>query len=261
MTEQIPIASLIGFLFALVRTTSFMVIAPPFNSRSIPRRIKLGAAAGISLVLATKLPADQASLDTSYILTGMATQLITGLALGFITQLLFGAVGVAGQLIDLFGGFTLSMALDPMLNAQSSIFGRFYSIIATTMLFIINGHLLIIKGFMTSFDAVPLGDVGMKAFSDLLVKEIGMLMVASVEIAGPLLAAYFLTEVALGFLSKAAPQMNIIQFGFPLKILLTLLMIGAALPLIPGAMHTLVNDVLRGGMNLMHLNSQNPVGT
>jgi flagellar biosynthetic protein FliR len=250
--QQIPVAELVGFMFALVRTSAFFVLAPPFNSRNIPRRIKIGLAAGISLVLAPKLPANQVSLDASYLVTGAVTQMCTGLALGMITMILMQAVGLAGQLIDTFGGFTMSMAMDPMLNAQSSIFGRFYSLIGTTMLFAINGHLMIVKGFLTSFDAVPLSGLGMQNFRDLLLKETGMLMLAACEIAGPLLGAYFLTEIALGFLGKAAPQMNIIQFGFPLKILLTVLMVGAALPIIPGAMHTLVDNVLSGGMTLMH---------
>jgi flagellar biosynthesis protein FliR len=249
--QQIPVAEAVGFLFALIRTTAFFVLAPPFNNRSIPRRIKVGLAAGISLVLAPKLPADQVSLDASYLVTGAITQMATGLALGMITMVLLQAVALAGQLIDTFGGFTLSMAMDPMLNAQSSIFGRFYSLIGTTMLFAINGHLMIIKGFLTSFDAVPLGGVGMQTFTDLLIKDTGMLMLAACEIAGPLLGAYFLTEVALGFLGKAAPQLNIIQFGFPFKILLTLLMVGAALPIVPGAMHTLVDEILRSGTSLM----------
>jgi flagellar biosynthetic protein FliR len=251
MEGQIPVAEAVGFIFALVRTTSFMVLAPPFNNRSIPRRIKVGLAAGISLSLAPKLPADQVSLDASYLVTGVITQTLTGLALGMICMVLLQAVSLAGSLIDLFGGFTLSMAMDPFSQSQSSIFGRFYSLIGTTMLFAINGHLLLIKGFLTSFDAVPLGGLGMQNFSDYLLKEVGLLMLAACEIAGPLLAAYFLTEVALGMLSKAAPQMNIIQFGFPLKILLTLLMVGAALPIVPGALHTLIDEVLRRGMDFM----------
>jgi flagellar biosynthetic protein FliR len=248
---QIPVAEAVGFIFALVRTTSFMLLAPPFNSKAIPRHVKVGLAAGISLMLAPKLPANEVSLEASYIVTGVVTQMVTGLLLGLICMVLLQAVALAGQMIDLFGGFTMSMAMDPLGQAQSSIFGRFYNLIGITMLFAINGHLMLIKGFLTSFDAVPLGGLGMQQFSDFLLKEAGMLMLAACEIAGPLLAAYFLTEVALGMLSKAAPQMNIIQFGFPLKILLTLLMVGAALPIIPGAVHNLVNDVLRGGMDLM----------
>jgi flagellar biosynthetic protein FliR len=251
MEGQIPVNEAVGFIFALVRTASFMVLAPPFNNRSIPRRIKIGLAAGISLALAPKLPADQVSLEASYLMTGVITQTLTGLALGMICMILLQAVSLAGALIDLFGGFTLSMAMDPFSQSQSSIFGRFYSLIGTTMLFAINGHLMLIKGFLTSFEAVPLSGLGMESFTNFLLKEVGMLMLAACEIAGPLLAAYFLTEVALGMLSKAAPQMNIIQFGFPLKILLTLLMVGAALPIIPGALDSLLNEVLRGGMELM----------
>ena len=99
------------------------------------------------------------SFDSATLLKLVLLQTMTGLILGFLTQILFSAIQGAGQLIDTFGGFTLSMAMDPFGNNQSSQFGRFYQLIATTLLFVTNGYLLLIKGFMTSFQVVPLGGV------------------------------------------------------------------------------------------------------
>ena len=177
-----------------------------------------------------------------YLIPLVLLQIATGLVLGFITQILFSAIATAGNLIDLFGGFTLSMALDPFMNSQSSTFGRFYGLLATTLLFITNGYLLLIKGFLTSFDVVPLGGIKFEGLQEIILHDVGLMMMAAIEIAGPLLACYFLAEVALGLLGKAAPQLNILQFGFPFKILLTLLIVSAAIPLIPGALDNLLND-------------------
>ncbi len=255
MELELPISTLIGFLLALVRTSSWMLVSPPFNNRLIPRTAKIGIAAAISLALAPKLPADQLTLDTGTLLGLIVAQVLTGLVLGFLTQLVFAAFQSAGAYIDLFGGFSLSQAFDPFGSTQTSVFGRFYQLIATTVLFVINGHLMLIKGFMTSFEAVPMGGVDMSKFQEALLEGVAKMSLAAIEIAGPLLAAFFLSEIALGLLSKAAPQLNILTFGFPFKILLTLLMVGAALPLIPGALHTLLNGILRNGMSALDMAS------
>lgn len=260
MTEQLPIASLMGFLLALVRTTSWMAVSPPFNSKAVPRLVKLGTAAGLALAISSRMPTEDLTLETGPLLGLVLMQVATGLVLGFLTQVLFSAVAGAGSLIDLFGGFTMSQAMDPFSNNQSSIFGRFYGMMGTVLLFATNGHLLLIKGFMTTFDVVPLGGIHLESFKKLLVQDIGMLMVAAVEIAGPLLAVYFLADVALGLLTKAAPQLNILTFGFPFKILITLLVVASALPLVPGALHTLLNDILRDGVHALHATTSAAAG-
>jgi flagellar biosynthesis protein FliR len=249
MNVSIPLPELVGFLLALARTTAWMAVSPPFNNRLMPRLVKLGAAVAISMAVAPKMPADKMTLDEGTLMGMVVMQVVTGLVLGFLTQILFSAVQAAGSLIDLFGGFTLSQALDPFGNNQVSVFGRFYQMMAITLLFAINGHLLLVKGFMTTFDVVPLGGVAIDNFKKVLVSDISMFMLAAVEIAGPLLAAYFLSDIAMGLLSKAAPQLNVLTFGMPLKILLTLLMVGSALPLIPGAIHTLLDQNIRDGIH------------
>jgi flagellar biosynthesis protein FliR len=251
VSGELPLETLVGFLLALVRTASWMVTSPPFNNKLMPRIVKVGTAGAIAMAIAPTFPAGSITLDTGPLLGMILMQIATGLILGFLTQLMFSAVQTAGGLIDLFGGFTLSQALDPYNNNQTSIFGRFYGMLAATLLFAINGHLLLIKGFATSFDAVPLNGIDLGNLKEVLFKDISMFMLAAVEIAGPLLAVYFLSEISLGLLSKAAPQLNILTFGFPFKILLTLLMITWAIPLIPESLHTLVNHTLRDGISII----------
>lgn len=252
MNVDLELTTLVGFLLALARTTAWMAVSPPFSGKQIPRLVKLGAAAGISMTIAPSLPTDQLTLDPGPLLVMVLMQVATGLILGYLTQMLFAAVGAAGGLIDIFGGFTLSQAYDPFMNNQSSVFGRFYGIIATTLLFVINGHLLLIKGFMTSFEAVPLGGIALDSFKEVLFRDLAMFGISALEIAAPLIAAYFLSDVALGLLTKAAPQLQILTLSFPLKILLTLLMVGAALPLLTDALHTFVNQTLVDGRDALN---------
>jgi len=241
---------LVGFLLALVRASCWLVLVPPFGTRAIPAPVKIGLAGALALPVAQTVARQVPSLDQPAPLIGaVAMQVAIGLSLGFVVFLIFSAVQSAGELIDVFGGFTVAPAYDPMSNAQSSTFGRFYNLIATTLLFVINGHVLLVKGFLTSFQSVPAAPT-LHDLSSGLIADFGMFFVAALEIAAPLLAALFLAEVALGLLSKAAPQMNIFMVGFPVKILLTLLLIGLALALLPSTVQSLLSTALRAGNHM-----------
>lgn len=251
MSIDIPAQAFFGFLFALARTSAWMAIAPPFNTRLIPRLVKIGVAAALAVPMASQLPVDNMSMDTAPFVGQIVLQVFTGLALGFVTMMLFSAFQAAGELIDLAGGFSIMQVFDPYSNDRTSAFGRFYQLIATTILFVLNGHLLLVRGFMRSFEAVPPSGPSFDNLAQLLVRDVGVFMLAALEIAAPLLAALFLAEVALGILAKAAPQMNVFMLGFPFKILLTLLIVVFAVPLLPNAVGNIVERALDSGAALM----------
>src|SRR5690606_5684810 len=107
----------------------------------------------------------------------------------------------AGGLLDLFGGFAMAQVFDPQSNVQTSLFGRFYNLLAVTLLFSIGGHLLLVRGFMRSFEAVPTSGFQAGGVADLLTDGVGLLFIAAIEIVAPLLAALFLADVAMGLLN------------------------------------------------------------
>jgi flagellar biosynthetic protein FliR len=241
---------LVGFLLALVRVSAWLLIVPPFATRAIPAMAKIGIAAAVALPVAGRMVPATDIIDLGPLLAAIVLNVAIGIALGFVVYLLFAAVQAAGELIDLFGGFTVAPAFDPFSNAQSSTFGRFYQLLATTLLFVINGHILLLEGFLKSFDAIGATGPTLEDFSENLAGAVATFFIAAVEIAAPLLAALFLTEVALGLLSRAAPQMNVFLLGFPIKIMLTLVLGGLALPLLPGSVEALLEEALRRGASL-----------
>lgn len=250
MTLALEPTALYGFLFALARCSAWVVLVPPFNSRMVPAQVKIGIAAGLALIVGGHMPSNEMPVETGAFVLALLAQVFTGLLLGFLTLMLFSAVQAAGSLIDLSGGFTISQAYDPFSNAQSSSFGRFYQLLAVTLLFAINGHLLLIKGFLTSFDALPMGVPNMASAQSLLTVGLGKMMIAAIEIAGPMLAALFLAELTLGMLTKASPQMNVFAISFPAKILLTLVLLGFLLPVLPEQVTSLINTAVKDGMHL-----------
>ena len=247
MTVDAPAALIVAYVLGVIRASAWLVLVPPFGTRAIPAVVKMGLAAALALPAADQLSQQPPSLDVPSLIGAVLLQVAMGLVLGFISMMAFAAVQAAGSLIDLFAGFSVAQAFDPLSGEQSSLFGRFYQLLAATLLFAINGHILLFRGFMASFDAVGLALPPLDRLAEVAVAGLGDLVIAAVEIAAPLLAALFLTEVALGLLARAAPQMNVFVIGFPVKILLTLALVGLTLPVLPSAVDSLTTRSVRTG--------------
>lgn len=244
MTLSIDPTLMVGFFYALVRTGAWIAIAPPFSSSAISPRIKVGISATMALVLAPSFEGGPDTLDTAAFFAGLVYQVVVGVALGFGVLLLFSAVQAAGQMIDLSAAFSSATMYDPFSNAAASPMGRLYQMLAITILFVIDGHLMLVRGLFASFEAAPLGGLRLDSLGGFLVRDLSTFFIAAIQIAFPMLAALFLAEVVLGLLSRAAPQLNIMVIGFSAKILLLLLLGGLALAVLPGSVERLVEQIL-----------------
>lgn len=237
--------TLVGFSLVLIRSTAFVVLCPPFNSPAVPTRIKAGFAVALSLVLAHQVGVQVASLSMSAYAGVLASQLIAGLALAAFVFVIFQSLQSAGELIDLQVGFSLGGILDPLSGNMSTPIGRLHQMLGIAIIFAINGHVLVVHAFIESVRAAPLGHIDTSALAAGLVKYVGILMIAAVEMALPIMAALFCAEVALGLLGKAAPQLNILVIGFGLKTMIAFALLGATLVLLPEATESLVGQGLR----------------
>ena len=251
MNPSVPVDLVLGFVLAVVRSAAWLAVAPPFNTRMIPAPAKVAFAVALAIPVAPRIAATAPPPEVGPLIMATLLQVAAGLALGFVVQLLFAAVQAAGELIDLFAGFTIAATYDPFTNANQAVFGRLYQLLAIAMLFAVDGHLMLVNGLLSSFDAVPSGMPDLGATSGDLLDALGLFFLSALEIAAPVIGALFLTEVALGLLSKAAPQMNVFTLGFPIKILLTFGLVGLALPLLPSAVDGLVEAGVRAGNSVL----------
>lgn len=246
MTVSVPADLLIAFLLTMVRSTAWLAVAPPFNSRAVPNLVKVALAVALSMAVAPGLTASAPPPELAPLIGAILQQVLTGLVLGFLTQLLFAAVQAAGELVDLFSGFTIASVYDPLSNVSSTMFGRLQQLIAITLLFAVNGHLLLVRGFLNSYEAVPLrADTG--GLAELFVHELGTFFVSALEIAAPLVVVLFLAELSMGLIGRAAPSLNVFSTSFPLKILLVLSFAGLTFTMLPGIVKDLVRAALEAG--------------
>ncbi len=244
MTINFDPVLLTAFALALVRAAAWLFVSPPFNTKMIPTTIKAGVAAALALAAAPHIASPDIPLDTGGFIVALVTQALVGVTLGLFTMILVNSLQAAGALVDLFAGFSLAAVYDPMNQSNVAIFGRFYELIAVTLLFTTNGYLILVNGWFRSFKVVPAHGLAFSDITNVLTKNMGQFLVAAVEVAGPVLGCLFLAEVTLGLLSRAAPSLNVFSLAFPLRVIVALIVVALALPLIAPAVSNLVREAM-----------------
>jgi flagellar biosynthetic protein FliR len=245
MRAQLSADTLVVLLLATVRMSAFFAIAPPFSSRSVPARIKAALAFAVALCLLPSLSGQSPSLDLLSLLGAVLFQVVVGAAMGFVVHVALSVVQAAGELLDLASGFTLASLYDPLSNVSSSMFGRIQQLLAVTLLFAANGHLLLVRGLMTTFETVPLRPMLPGDMARLATEDLGRFLAGALQIAAPVLVVLFLAELALGLVSRAVPTLNIFAMSFPVKILLAISLAGVTFALLPGAVSKLLDQAAR----------------
>jgi flagellar biosynthetic protein FliR len=244
-------ATLAAYLLALARTAGFVLITPPFNSRSIPARARVGVAVALALPLSGVIRTGAPALDSPTIILRAVVEAFTGVSLGFFVLLAVATIQSVGELLDLVGGFTMTAALDPLLMAQTSIMGRLHQLTAATVLFASDGHLMVLHGLARSVQAGPAAGLDRAGLAKAVTGDVAGLFLGAVQIAAPVIAAMLVADVALGLLTRAAPALNPFALGFPLKILFTLLLAGLVIARLPQALEHSVEHAVSTGLALV----------
>lgn len=246
MTVTLSGEPFIAYVLAAVRILAWLAIVPPFSSRAVPVVAKVLLAVGLAFALTpslhlTSVPSDAVEL------AGFALQeALLGATMGFVTYLVFAAVQAAGDLIDVFGGFSLAMAFDPLSFNSNSVFGKLYQMLAMMLLFATNAHLLVIGGLLETFHKMPVGSVWRAAdVTQVVTVAFGVFFTSAVQIALPLVGVLFLADLGLALLTKVAPQLNAIGIMFPAKIGLTLMVVGLSFPVLPRVVDRLVDTAIQ----------------
>lgn len=220
-----------GLILPFIRVLSFMTIAPLFSHNSIPQPIKI--ATGFCLTLAVmpmiiNIPdTDPLSMQGLLII---CQQIIIGVAIGMVMRVIFSGIEMAGQVSGMTMGLGFASFFDPESQGNTVAISQLYGILAMLVFLSIDGHLLLITALTESFYTIPiavdtLGLDGMKVA--MMGREI---FIIGLQLSLPVVAALLITNIALGILTRSAPQLNIFGIGFPITIGVGLLTIVLILP-------------------------------
>lgn len=236
LAVDLPLDLIETTALAAVRITAFLVVAPPFANKGVPGPVKVALGLGLALVVQSRLPR-VATTSVAPLVGDVALQALVGLALGFLVWLVFAAVQSAGGLIDLFGGFQLATAFDPMNMVSGATFARLYQMLVVALLVASDAHHVMLLGLVHSFDSLPIGmGLAPAALAKAAISGLTGMTVSALQIAGPLIVVLFLADVGLGLLTRVAPALNAFAMGFPLKILLTVSLGGYVVLTLPGVL-------------------------
>lgn len=213
-------AWLAGLLWPLTRVLAVLAAAPVLGQTRVHSRVRIGLAIGIVLVIAPTLPPmPQVAPGSATGMLILANQLIVGLAIGFALRLVFTAVEMAGDLIGLQMGLGFAMFYDPANVQHTPILGQFLGLLATLVFLAINGHLLIISALVDSFHTLPITLEPLQGgFFHALARHGAIVFLAGLQLALPLVVTMLVVNLALGVLTRAAPQLNIFAVGFPVTL-------------------------------------------
>ncbi len=223
---------LASLLWPFMRISAMFAATPIFSARSIPVRIRIILAMLLAWILVPVLPApptiDLLSFEAALI---GGYQVLIGVAMGFIFQMVFGAFIIAGQSIAMAMGLGFASMIDPQNGAQVPVVSQAFLIMVTLIFLALNGHLLLIDVLAKSFHHLPVG-LFLPSRDGLwqLVTWGGSMFAGGVLVALPAVAALLLVNLAFGVTSRAAPQLNIFAVGFPVMIMIGLVFIIITLP-------------------------------
>ena len=220
-------AWLAGFLYPFFRILALLAAAPMFAHRSVPRRVRIGLALLLTLLVAPALPAYPAvSPFSAEGVLLVVQQVLVGGALGLAVHIAFAAVGLAGDMVGLQMGLSFAAFVDPVNAEQSPIIGSFLTMTLMLVFLAINGHLLIVAALVDSFTTVPPTITGVRWVDAWRIAETGAsLFVQGLTVALPVIGAMLLTNLAFGILTRTAPQLNLFAVGFPVTLIVGLLVL------------------------------------
>lgn len=253
-------ALIAGLLWPLSRILGLIAAAPIFGNVNVPVQVKIGLGFFLSVIIAPLVPALPALDPISFQgLLILAQQFILGLAMGFAMRIVFAAVEMAGALTGMTMGLSFATFFDPQSRGQSTAIGQFFALTATLAFLAVDGHLVLISTLAESFLTLPIATspLDVKGFYH-LANWGGTIFSTGLQLAMPILAALLITNIALGILTRAAPQLNIFGIGFPVTLTVGFILIAVALPYLAVPLERLFQEAFE---TVRHISTTAPVLT
>lgn len=244
MTIQID--QLEAFLLILVRITAFIYVAPFFNLKNVPRKVKAGFSFFFALVLFEVVPVPDLNYQGVIGFAGLLiSEALVGIILGFFTNICYYILAFAGQMMDMEIGFAMVNEFDPVSNIQTTITSNYYSYIVMLIMLVTNLHHYLIIAFADAFEIIPVGGAKFSPNLYLLMVEfIKEYFIIGFRIILPIFAATLILNVILAILAKVAPQMNMFVIGIQLKIFVGLAVLFMVVALTPRVAEFIFDEMI-----------------
>jgi flagellar biosynthetic protein FliR len=244
---------LILLLIASLRVGAFLISAPFFGGRMVPLQIRIVFSFCLGFwILGTLEFPDQNTLLGPKLVLIVLQELFIGLTVGLVLNICFAAVSLAGEKIAATSGLAFASQVDPTGGGQSPVISQIFMIFLIVVFFSVNGHLIVLGLIYKSFEFYPLGQftsygdlisAGLSA-SDILFKSAAIIVL-------PVVIVLLFVNIAIGFITKSAPQLNLFSFGFPMTLIGAFLILFYSVDAIAFAFKDLIQEILDLVMSLL----------
>lgn len=242
--SDLQINALLGlFVWPFARITGLMMSDPFYSSRAVPRTYKAGFALFLTLLITPTLPPfPVVPLVSAEGLATLIQQVLIGLSIGFVTRLVISAVEMAGFVISSQMGLGFAMFFDPQSASQVPAISTILTLFVTLLFLAFNCHQVVLATLIDSFQVLPIGKpIPYQSFR-LLAEWGGHIFSWGLWLALPVVAALLVVNLAIGVMTRAAPQFNILSFGFPLTLSIGLVSLYLALPLMVSSIEQMYRE-------------------
>lgn len=233
-----------SLLWPLARILGLITAAPVLGNRSVPTTIKVALGVLLALVIAPTVPKLPAADPMSYAgLLILVQEMLIGVAMGFTMRIVFSAIEMAGEISSLTMGLGFASFFDPNTQGRSSAISQFLALIATMAFISVNAHLVLLSALAESFQTLPVSGIPINGSGFKRVADWGArIFSAGLQLSLPMVAALLLVNVALGVLTRAAPQLNLFGIGFPITLGVGFIVIATTLPYLTTPLENLFNQ-------------------
>ncbi len=221
-----------SLIWPMMRISAMFIAMPVIGTRLVPTRVKIIITLVLSVVVLPLLPelpqVEALSLEGLFI---SAQQILIGLSMGFTMQLVFGALMIAGEAIAMSMGLGFASMVDPTNGVNVPVISQFFMIIGTLLFLVLGGHLLLIQLVVSSFESMPISATGVGRNSFwALVAWGSQMFVGALWVAIPALISMLVITLAMGVMTRAAPQLNIFSVGFPVSMFMGFIILLLVIP-------------------------------
>jgi flagellar biosynthetic protein FliR len=241
----------ISLLWPLTRILAIIAIVPIFSHTTIPNRVRLGLGVMLTIIIVPTIPPiPQFEVFSFDGLLVLIQQIIIGFAIGFSMRMVFSAVDLAGQMIGMTMGLGFAQFFDPQTRGQSTALNQLLVVIAMLIFLSLNGHLIIVTAMANSFVTMPIALHGPGVDSMQIALWGSTIFSAGLMLALPAVCALLITNMALGILTRTAPQLNLFGIGFPITLSMGFLVLALSLT---SMLQPIVKFMEQGTDNMMQV--------
>ena len=215
-----------SFLLPLFRISALLMFMPIIGTQLVSARVRLYLALAICVVIMPTLPPmpviDAINLQA---FIWIAQEILIGLMFGFVLQLFFQVFVIAGQIVAIQMGLGFASMIDPANGISVPVIGQVFMILVTLLFLAMNAHLVVFEVLAESFFTLPVGGGFLVENYWEIANKLGWVLGAALLLVLPAITALLVINLAFGVMTRAAPQLNIFSIGFPLTLVLGMVIV------------------------------------